>query len=185
MIASCSFPATLPGSHAATGRNREDRFEDSLQELSAMPSSDLNMTWSSFLEHYRKIARDVSHFAAYDYARNRWVDSAVALTSDDAFRQVILTMKDGFTIRIEIVPETRYQLTIARDSVDSPHLWQAVLHLSVGGKELEILRLAKQQLPPRASIPQIYTALEDLARECHQLAERLQARQSTGKSPIG
>lgn len=150
-----------------------------------MPGSDMNMTWASFLEHYRKIARDVSHVAAYDYAKNRWVDSAEALTSNGAFRLVILTMQGGFKIRIEIVPETRYQLTIARESVDSPHLWQAVLHLSVGGKELEILKLAKQQLPPRASLSQISAALQDLAHECHELAERLQAGQSTGRASLG
>lgn len=149
-----------------------------------MPGSDMNMTWPSFLEHYRKIARDVSHFAAYDYARNRWVDSTEALRSDGAFRQVVLTMKDGFKIRIEIVPETRYQLTIARESLDSPHLWQAVLHLSVTAKELEILKLVKQVLPPRASLSQIRAALNDLAGECNELAERLQRRQSGGTARL-
>ena len=149
-----------------------------------MPGADMNMTWSSFLEHYHKIARDISHIAAYDYARNRWVDSAEALTSAGAFRQVIVTMKDGFKIRIEIVPEIQYQLTIARESVDSPHLWQSVLHLSIGGKELEILKLVKQQLPSRASLPQICAALEDVASECRNLAERIQAGQFSVKGPL-
>jgi len=143
------------------------------------------MTWASFLEYYRKIARDVVHIAAYDYARNRWIDSAEALTSKDAFRLVILTMQDGFKIRIEIVPETPYQFTIARESVNSPRLWQAVLHLSVDGKELEILKLVKQQLPPRASLSQICTSLDDLARECRQLAEKLKAGQPSGRGPLG
>jgi len=148
-----------------------------------MPGSDMNMTWSAFLEHYRKIARDVSNIVAYNYAENRWVDSAEALTSDGAFRQVVVTMKDGFKIRIEIVPETRYQLTIARESLDSPHLWQTVLHFSLGGKEMEILKLVKQQLPPRASLTQIRAALDALGSECHQLAEKLQAHQSGETAP--
>jgi hypothetical protein len=150
-----------------------------------MPGSDMNMTWPSFLEYYHKIARDVVHIAAYDYARNRWVDSAEALSSNGAFHLVILTMQDGFKIRIEIVPEARYQFTIARESVNSPRLWQAVLHLSVDGKELEILKLVKQQLPPRASLSQICTSLEDLARECLQLAEKLKAGQPSGRGPLG
>lgn len=147
-----------------------------------MPGSDMNMTWSAFLAYYQKIARDVSHLAAYDYARNRWVDSTEALTSDGAFRLVILTMQDGFKIRIEIVPETRYVLTIARESVDSPELWQALLRLPVGGAQLEILKLVKQRLPVRASLSQISAALESLAEECHQLAARLKVGQLPGKS---
>lgn len=149
-----------------------------------MAGSDMNMTWSSFLAYYQKIARDVSHFAAYDYARNRWVDATEALTSNGAFRLLILTMQDGFKIRIEIVPETRYVLTIARESVDSPRLWQALLHLPVDGAQLEVLKLVKQRLPVRASLPQISSALESLAEECRQLAARLKAGQPTGKSSL-
>jgi hypothetical protein len=145
-----------------------------------MAGSDLNMTWSSFLEHYRRIAREVAHVAAYDYATNRWVESTEALTSHAAFRQVILTMKDGFKVRVEIVPEARCQLTVARESVDSPHLWQSVLHLPITSEELKILRLLKQQLPSRVSLSQIRAALDDLATTCHRLAERLQAQRSEG-----
>jgi hypothetical protein len=150
-----------------------------------MPGSDMNMTWSAFLAFYEKMRRDVSHLAAHDYARNRWVDSTEALTSDGAFRLVILTMQDGFKIRIEIVPETRYVLTIDRESVDSPRLWQAVLRLPVSGTQLEVLKLVKQRLPVRASLPQISAALEGLAKECHELAERLKAGQPTGKGLLG
>lgn len=150
-----------------------------------VPGSDMNMTWSSFLAYYQKIARDVSHLAAYDYARNRWVDSTEALTSDDAFRLVVLTMQDGFKIRIEIVPETRHVLTIDRDSVDSPRLWQALLRIPVDGAQLEVLKLVKHRLPVRASLPQISAALESLAAECRQLADRLKAGQLTGKSSLG
>ena len=149
-----------------------------------VPGSDMNMTWSSFLAYYQKIARDVSHLAAYDYARNRWVDSAEALTSDGAFRLVVLTMRDGFKIRIEIVPETRHVLTIDRESVDSPRLWQALLRTPVDGAQLEVLKLLKQRLPVRASLPQISSALERLAKDCRQLADRLKAGRLAGKGSL-
>jgi len=140
-----------------------------------LTGSDLNMTWSSFLEYYRRLASEVSRIAAYDYTKNIWVYSPDALSEDSNFRMVILTMQDGFKIRIEIVPETQYHFTIARESLDSHHIWQQILHIPITGSELEILKLLKMRLPSRASIIEICSALEMLSDECHNLIGKLTA----------
>lgn len=123
------------------------------------------MSWKDLIDFYEKLKDEIEEAKGYDYIKNLWIKDFQKIIKMATISIIIIKLKSGDYIRIQISPEVKPKIALTREDVNKISLWKHFFGTNLNWKELNLLRKIKQLLPSKFTLQELKDFLENLNLE--------------------